>query len=60
MQIDSVDSSVGMPISLAPLTIASVGESPSRAVTFDILDHHSGVIDQDADRQRESAQGHWY
>ncbi len=58
MQIDSVESNVGMPISFAPLTMASVSESPSRAMTLDVLDHNGGVIDQDSHRQRESAKRH--
>ena len=59
MQMASVESSVGMPISAAPSMIAGLQLLLAHAqMPFDVFDHHGGVVHQDAHRQGESAERH--
>ena len=58
MQIQSDETKAGTAIWLAPLRMPSCSFSPRLEVIVDVLDRHRGVVDQDADGQRQAAQGH--
>ena len=58
MQIDSVPTKVGAAICARAVQDRDAQRLAHRVVAMDVLDFHRRVIDQHADRQRESAQGH--
>ena len=58
MQIASVATVSGWITSLLPSRIATVSGLPERLVAVDVLDRDGGVVDQQADRQRQPAQRH--
>ena len=58
MQMDRVETSAGTAICAAPYRMASRCAMPFLHVALDVLDRDGRVVDQDADRQRETAQGH--
>ena len=50
---DSVIDTMVKPISPAPLSAASIGLHAFLEMADDVLDHHDGVVDHEADRDRE-------
>ena len=44
------------PISPAPLSAASNGEAPAFHMPHDVLDHDDGIVDDEADRDRQRHQ----
>ena len=58
MQMASVETSAGVAICAAPSRMACSISLPCFEVAVDVLDLDGGVVDQDADRQRQAAQGH--
>ena len=58
MQMQSVETNAGSAISCAPSRMAGSSGLPDGHVAVNVLDRHRGVIDQDADGERQAAQGH--
>jgi hypothetical protein len=58
MQMLSVDTSAGTAICDAPSRIACLISLPSIQISIGVFDLDGGVVDQDSDGQRQSAQGH--
>ena len=53
---DSVIDTMVKPISPAPLSAASSGDSALLHMPHDVLDHDDGVVDDEADRDRQRHQ----
>ena len=58
MQMHSVETNAGTPISPAPTMIASLERRADVQVALDVLDRDDRLVDQDADREREPAERH--
>ena len=58
MQMDSVETSAGTVICCEPSRIAGSTSIALLEMPVDVLDGHRRIIDQDAHRQRQAAQGH--
>jgi hypothetical protein len=58
MQIDNVETKVGTAICDAPSSTARTERLLHREIAVRVLDLHRRVVDEDADRQRQSAERH--
>ena len=58
MQMHSVETKAGIAICAAPSIMPVRRSLPLIQISLDVLDGHRGVVDQNADRQRQSAQRH--
>ena len=58
MQMQSVETSAGTAICGAPSRIAWRSSLPFFEIALDVFDFDGGVVDQDADGERESAERH--
>ncbi len=58
MQMEISDTKAGATICCAPSKIACLNRFPLLQMPVDVLDRHRGIIDEDADREREPAQRH--
>ena len=58
MQMHRVDTKAGTAISPAPSRMALCKSDPEVNVAFDVLDGYGGIVNENADRQGEAAQGH--
>ena len=58
MQMASVETSAGVAICAAPSRMACSISLPVFQVAIDVLDFDGGVVHQDADGQRQAAEGH--
>ena len=58
MQMHSVETNAGTAICCAPSRMARTMGLPSAEIAVDVFDLDRGVVHQDADRQRQSAQRH--
>ena len=53
---ESVIETMVKPISPAPLSAASIGDSAVLEMAHDVLDHDDGIVDHEADRDRQRHQ----
>ena len=58
MQMHSVETSAGTAICCEPSRIARIGVLALRQVAVDVFDCDGGVVHQDADGERQAAEGH--
>ena len=58
MQMASVETKAGTAICAAPSRMAVLDFLALFQIAIDVFDFDRGVVDQDADRQRQPAQGH--
>ena len=56
--MDNVVAMTARPISEEPSREACIGGSPFLHPAVDVLEHHDGVVDQNADREGQSEHGH--
>ena len=58
MQMDSVETKAGVAICAAPSRMACSISLPGFKIAIDVFDLDGGVVDQDADGERQAAEGH--